>query len=96
VISTAWPRLIEAAQEEAVRPLNRRIADLQQYMQTEQERHTDLEDTLEDLRSLHEDLKELCKARGWALRTTERECDNWAKKAHNLNEAMDELHALVP
>jgi hypothetical protein len=53
-----------ATQEEAAKPLTRRLADLQRYMQDEQERHTDLEDALEDLRARHEDLKELCRAQG--------------------------------
>jgi hypothetical protein len=63
VASKAWPCLIETTQEEPARPLTWRLADLQHYMQDEQEWHTNLEDVLEDLRVRHEDLKELCRAR---------------------------------
>jgi hypothetical protein len=44
VASKAWPCLIETTQEEAARPLKRRLADLQHYMQDEQEWHTDLKE----------------------------------------------------
>jgi hypothetical protein len=62
VASKAWPHLIETTQEEATRPLTWRLANLQYYVQDEQEWHTDLENALEDLRVRHEDLKELCRA----------------------------------
>jgi predicted nucleic acid-binding Zn-ribbon protein len=96
VVSKALPHLIETTQEEAARPLKRRLANLQHYMQDKQERHMDLEDALEDLRVRHEDLKELFKAQARALRTKERECNNWAVKAHHLNSIISNLEALGP
>jgi hypothetical protein len=96
VASKAWPCLIETTQEEATRPLTRRLADLQHYMQDEQEWHTDLKNALEDLRVRHEDLKELCKAQAQALRTKERECNSWAAKVHCLDNIISNLEALGP
>jgi hypothetical protein len=96
VISRAWPCLIETTQEEAARPLMRRLANPQHYMQDKQEWHTDLEDALKDLRARHEDLKELCRARAWALRTKERECTSWATKVQRLDSIISDLEALEP
>jgi hypothetical protein len=96
VARKAWPHLIETTQEEATRPLTWRLANLQHYMQDEQEWHTDLEDALKDLRARHEDLKELCRARAWALRTKERECNSWAAKVHCLDSIISDLEVLGP
>jgi hypothetical protein len=96
VASMAWPCLIETTQEEAARPLTQRLADLQHYVQDEQEQHTDLEDALKDLRVRPEDLKELCRARAWALRTKERECNSWAAKVHHLDSIISDLEVLGP
>jgi hypothetical protein len=65
-------------------------------VQDEQEQHTDLKDTLKDLRARHEDLEELCRARAWALRTKERECNSWATKVHHLDSIISDLEALGP
>jgi hypothetical protein len=56
----------------------------------------ELEDDYEDLRAMHKDLKALCKAQAWPLKAKERECNNWAVKACNLDSHLHDLEMQGP
>jgi hypothetical protein len=85
VVSRAWPHLIETMQWEAKRPLKERLASLKPYTWAEKEWYTNLDNAYKDLQVRYEDLKELCKAQAQDLKAKERECHNWATKAHHLD-----------
>jgi hypothetical protein len=84
-VCKAWPHVVDTIRQEAERPLNERFASLQRYQLSESDRLQELEDEYTDLHAKHKELEVLCKVRAWILRAKERECTNWAIKAHALS-----------
>jgi hypothetical protein len=83
-VCKAWPCIVDTIRREAERPLNERFTSLQHYQLSESDRLQELEDEYTDLRARHKELEVLCKVRAQILRAKERECTNWAIKAHAL------------
>jgi hypothetical protein len=76
---------VDTIRQEAERPLNEKFTGFQHYQEAELDQLQELKDDYKDLLAKHKDLKALCKVRAWTLRAKERECTNWAVKAHTLS-----------
>jgi hypothetical protein len=83
-VCKAWPCVVDTIRREAERPLNERYTSLQRYQLSESGWLQELKDEYTDLHARHKELEVLCKVRAQILRAKERECTNWAIKAHAL------------